>query len=227
MTPNLEGWSPEHTPYTGLCWRLTYRSPTLGWVIGWCFVRLVSDVGRRILDMPRQLPDNWQTLNVARDLGLKGVPQDLRLKKVPRTKNLVAQFLPPAEDDPRPNSGRSKGGKRLAISASMGTDDPWEAGKRAITWVQEKQRENRQAISNSQINKDFLLEKYWEQWFAREGGKIRRNPGKWRERKLLWEAEAYGIKHQPWAGKPLDEITAGDMEDYWAFLDNRKDMSKG
>lgn len=178
--------------------------------------------------MPRPLPENWQTLNVARDLGLKGAyPQDLRLKRVPRTKNLVAQFLPPVEDDPRPNSGRSKGGKRLAISASMGTDDPWEAGKRAIAWVQEKQRENRLIITTNKIDREFLLERYWDQWFGREGEKIRRNPGKWREKKLLWEGDGYGIKHQPWASKPLDEITAGDMEDYWALLDARRDLSKG
>ena len=178
--------------------------------------------------MPRPLPENWQTLNVARDLGLKGAyPQDLRLKRVARTKNLAAQFLPPIEDDPRPNGGRSKGGKRLAISASMGTDDPWEAGKRAIAWVQEKQRENRQAITSIQVERGYLLEDYWEKWFGRESIKIRSNPGKWRERRLLWEGDVYGIKNQSWVGKPLDQITAGDMEDFWAVLDERKDLSKG
>lgn len=178
--------------------------------------------------MPRSLPENWKTLNVARDLGLKGAyPQDLRLRKNTRSENLEAMFLPPLQDDPRPNGGRSKGGKRLAFYASMGTDDPWEAGKRAIVWVQDKQREIHQKISQSQVDKEYSLECYWEQWFSRESEKIRRNPGKWREKKLLWEGDEYGIKHQPWSVKPLDEITAGDMEVYWAVLDSRGDLEKG
>ena len=62
--------------------------------------------------MPQQLPDNWTTLNVARDLRIRGsYPQDLRVKRHVRTKNLIAEFLPSVEDDTREHAGRSRNGK--------------------------------------------------------------------------------------------------------------------
>ena len=119
--------------------------------------------------MPNQLPSDWVTLNVARDLGIRGsYPQDLRIKRQAKSKNLYAQWLPSPDDDPRPNQGRGRGGKRLTLSQSMGTDDPYEAGKRAIAWVQRKQRELREQKEEINAQREYALSRYWERWFARE-----------------------------------------------------------
>ena len=99
--------------------------------------------------MPRTLPDDWldgtrNTLNVREDLGLNklGVPANLRIKrnKGKTTQNLFAEYLPAEEDDARKDAGRSKGGKRMTIQASMRTPDAFEAGRRAIAWVLENHR---------------------------------------------------------------------------------------
>ena len=82
--------------------------------------------------MPRSLPDNWSNLSVS-DLGIKGsFPNNLKIKRVARSENLYASWLPDAKADTRPNQGRSgKTNKRVPLTASMGTSDPFEAGKRA------------------------------------------------------------------------------------------------
>ena len=180
--------------------------------------------------MPQQLPDNWTTLNVARDLRIRGsYPQDLRIKRHVRTQNLIAEFLPSVEDDTREHAGRSRNGKgkRLTLQASMGTPDPFEAAKRAISWVQTIQREARQK-EQEEDQKNHSLWTYWERWFAREGMTRQsvRNFARWkRDESLKWDGEGYGIKHQPWSQKAADRITAADFTDYFALLDLRRTPS--
>ena len=50
-------------------------------------------------------------------------PSDLRIYKKKKSPNIYAAFLPEEEDDPRPNGGRTKGGKRRTSSpqAQAGT----------------------------------------------------------------------------------------------------------
>ena len=72
------------------------------------------------------IPENWTTLNIARDLRIRGsYPQDLRLKRIHNSKKIYAQYLPPEEDDPREHQGRCKNGKgkRIVIQESMNTSD--------------------------------------------------------------------------------------------------------
>ena len=178
--------------------------------------------------MPQQLPDNWTTLNVARDLRIRGsYPQDLRIKRHVRTQNLIAEFLPSVEDDTREHAGRSRNGKgkRLTLQASMGTPDPFEAAKRAISWVQNIQREAKEQKEQAEDQKNHSLWTYWERWFAREGMTRQsvRNFARWkRDESLKWDGEGYGIKHQPWSQKAADRITAADFTDYFALLDLRR-----
>ena len=82
--------------------------------------------------MPRSLPDNWSNLSVS-DLGIKGsYPNNLKIKRVAKSENLYASWLPDAKADARPNHGRSgKTNKRVPLTRSMRTSDPFEAGKRA------------------------------------------------------------------------------------------------
>ena len=84
--------------------------------------------------MPRSLPDHWSNLSVS-DLGIKGsFPNNLKIKRVARSENLYASWLPDAKADTRPNQGRSgKTNKRVPLTASMGTSDPLEAGKRELS----------------------------------------------------------------------------------------------
>jgi hypothetical protein len=125
--------------------------------------------------VPLQPPSDWVSLNVARDLGIRGsYPQVLGIKRQAKSKNLYAQWLPTPEDDPRPNQGRARGGKRLTWSQSMGTDDPYEAGKLAIAWVQTKQRELREQKEEISAQSENALSRYWERWFARE-----QRPAEW------------------------------------------------
>ncbi len=60
------------------------------------------------------------------DLGIKGsYPNNLKIRKVARTRNLAASWLPSLEDDHRPDKGRvGKTGKRDPFRGSVGTPDP-------------------------------------------------------------------------------------------------------
>jgi len=91
------------------------------------------------------IPDDWKTLNV-RDYFTRrgGFPSNLRIARVQvrgkKSQNIYAQFLPSIEEDSRPKQGRGENpkGKRLVIQESMNTDDPNEAAKRAVKWVERK-----------------------------------------------------------------------------------------
>ena len=185
--------------------------------------------------MPKQLPDDWLsgerlTLNVREDLGLKGqgVPADLRVFLKPaKSKALYAAYLPAEEDDLRPHQGRTRGGSgtRKVIEASMGTPDPFQAGTAAIEWVKEQQRSTRVLREQQEAEQHNSLETYWERWYAREGSKrkTQRNFARWsRDTRLKWDGGSYGVKHQPWAQKSVEKITAADFDDYWAVLDARR-----
>ena len=190
--------------------------------------------------MPKNqtLPAEWtsgslNTLNLAQHLGIRkpGVPSDLRIKRSPKSKNLIAQYLPAVEDDPRPGAGatRSGSGKRKLFEASMGTPDPWEAAKRAVEWVKDHQRESRAAKDEQQSQKDSSLHAYWERWFKRTSDSkktARINYRKWEgEQQNLWLAQGYGLKHQPFALKSVESITYADLADYWAVIDQRRATS--
>ena len=191
--------------------------------------------------MAKDLPEEWtngtlNTLYVVRDLGLKesGVPADLRVKrkKGKTTSVLYAEYLPSEADDPRPHAGRTRDGKgrRITRESSTGTKDPFQAGRAAIEWALEDQRQARAKKHQEEEQKQFALGTYWERWFAREGRKRQGTRGevRWkRDESLKWEGEGYGIKHQPWAQGSVERITAGDFEDYWAVLDQRRTPSKG
>ena len=177
--------------------------------------------------MPRQLPDNWRTLNVSADLRIRGsYPQDLRIWKRGVSPNLYASYLPSVEDDPREHQGRTKQGKgkRKWVDASMGTDDPWEAAKRAIAWVQEKQRFLREQKDEQEGKFNIALDHYWDVYFEKES-RVRenqRNFKRWRREELLkWEAEEYGIAHQGWAKIRCDLINRSDFKDYFDLLETR------
>ena len=186
--------------------------------------------------MAKDLPEEWtngtlNTLYVVRDLGLKksGVPADLRIKrkKGKTTSVLYAEYLPSAADDPRAHAGRTKNGKgrRITRESSTGTKDPFQAGRAAIKWVLEDQRQARAKKEQQEQDEHHNLHAYWEGYFAKESRKRETTRGfaRWkRDECLKWEGEGYGIKHQPWSNKPVDRINTLDLEDYWSVLDQRR-----
>ena len=140
------------------------------------------------------IPENWKTLNVARDLRIRGsYPQDLRIKRIHNSANIYAQYLPSKEDDPREFQGRCQNGKgkRLVIQESMNTSDILEAAKRSVKWVQSKQKELR-LIQDEQLGiTSNTLEKYWNIYFQKTSKtrQTKRNYKRWeREEILKWNA---------------------------------------
>ena len=148
------------------------------------------------------------------------------VQRTTKSKNLEASYLPLAEDDPRSAGGGARGGKKRRVRrrASMGTPDPYEAAPKAIAWAKQDLLNLKTDKKQQSEREGHSLLNYWETWFARETRKRKTIRGyeKWaRERKRLWSAEGYGVKHQPFARKAVDEITYGDLLDYWTLLDER------
>jgi len=174
------------------------------------------------------------TLNLAEHLRMRrnGVPSDLRIKRSPKSPNLIAQYLPAPDEDPRPGAGatRNGSGKRKVYEASMGTPDPWEAASRAVEWVKKHQKESRARKDVQQQSKDYSLNAYWERWFARTSQSkknARMNHKKWEnEQQNLWLAQEYGLKHQPFSMKSVEDVTYADLNDYFTVIDQRKENSK-
>ena len=173
------------------------------------------------------IPEDWKTLNV-RDYFTRrgGFPSNLRITRVQvrgkLSNNIYAQWLPSIEEDSRENQGRGKNpkGKRLVIQESMETDDPVEAAKRAVKWVQRIQQEMRDE-KDMNSGKPTLLD-YWKIYFQRscQIRESKRNYQRWeREELLKWNADEYGIANQPWAKRSVDLISRADFEDYFALLE--------
>ena len=112
----------------------------------------------------------------------------------------------------------------------METDNPEEASKKAIKWVEGKQKEIREVfIAKERTTKNSLFV-YWDAYFSRESTKRKeqRNFVRWsREEKLKWEAEEYGIGNQSWAKTNVDLINRADFEEYFALLEQRALKSGG
>ena len=179
----------------------------------------------------KRLPDTWNTLNVSEYFRIRGsYPRDLRIKKTSRTNNLYAHFLPDIEDDPRPNQGRTKSGKRITISESMKTSDPVEGAKRAVDWVMRKQSELRHQLDEQEGKFINLLENYWIKYYEREitVRSTQRNFARWdREEKLKWGANIYGLKNQDFAKKSVDLISNEDLRNYFDLLETNARKNNG
>ena len=181
------------------------------------------------------IPENWKTLNVRDYFSRRGgFPSNLRITRVQvrgkLSSKIYAQWLPSIEEDARENQGRGSNpkGKRLVIQESMDTDDPLEASKRAIKWIQRKQEELR-SLKEKDSGKPSLMD-YWKTYFERSC-KVRekqRNFQRWKREELLkWNADEYGISNQRWARRNVDLISRNDFEDYFALLEKRSRIANG
>ena len=179
----------------------------------------------------KNLPEKWNTLNVSEVFRIRGsYPRDLRIKKTAKTNNLYAHFLPDIEEDPRPKQGRTKSGKRITISESMRTSDPFEGAKRAVEWVQKKQVEIRFSKEEQEGKYKNSLEHYWKIYFENEVPirTTRRNFNRWeREEKLKWNADVYGISKQPWSQISVDLISRSNFKEYFDLLEKLAKKNNG
>ena len=179
----------------------------------------------------KKLPQQWNTLNVSETFRFRGsYPRDLRIKKTTRTNNLYAHFLPDVEDDPRPNQGRTKSGKRITISESMKTSDPYEGAKRAVEWVQKKQVELRFQKEEQEGKFSQTLEHYWKIYMDNEipVRETRRNFSRWsREENLKWNGKKYGLGHQEWSRVSVDLISRSDFKKYFDLLEKLAKKNNG
>ncbi len=178
--------------------------------------------------MGKQIPKDWTTLNVASDFRLKGsYPQNLRIKRLPHTPILYAEWLPAIEDDHREHQGRSKGGKgkRLTIRISTETSDPHEAAKVAVKLWEKKQDEFRQKKDEEEGKTKNPFSYYWDKYFFSEcknRESTNRNFNRWkRDEVLKWEAEEWGLSQQPWSQRSVDLITASDFKEYFDLIEKR------
>ena len=180
--------------------------------------------------MPKQIPQDWKSLWVTDVLsrhqwGRCSGMDILRIQKVGHSPKIYAVWMPRKDDDPRSNAGRSSSGKRLPIKISTGQVDPKPAASAALDIYNQWEENNQETVVQIEEDKEYSLSVFWESWFSRESDKRRSFPNfaKWcRDTRLKWNGDGYGIVHQPWSKKRIDQITPLDFKDYWAVLDARR-----
>ena len=174
------------------------------------------------------IPNDWRKLRVADFVKVGNFPSNLSIYwRGGKSKKIYSHYLPDVDEDPRPHQGRCKEGKgkRLYRESSMGTDNPREAMTNAITWAKKDFKELQGEWTDTQMKREYSLHKYWENWSFREFEKPRRNLQAERKFKrdtqLKWDADDWGVRHQPWSLKSVDEITFADFQDYFSLLEKR------
>jgi len=118
----------------------------------------------------------------------------------------------------------------LTVQRSTGTEDPYEAAKRSVSLFQQWQGGSRALLDQQHEQTKNSLTSYWEKYFQAESRtrETQRNFKRWsREESLKWEADEYGIRHQPWAIRSVDLITSQDFKDYFSLLERRARGSNG
>lgn len=189
--------------------------------------------------MVKSLPKNWTRLWVADVLGrgngsFGSYPNDLRIRKRSNSVYLYALWLPNIDEDPRPGEGRINSkrggakGKRTPKEVSTGTTDPVEAAKRAIqlhrNWVSNAATR----LTEKSLGKKTSLIAYWDQYWSDETNSraSKRNPLRsLRDEKNKWDGEQWGLKHQDWASKSINQITHQDLKNYFLLLEQRAERN--
>ena len=188
--------------------------------------------------MPKKLPKDWlsgkkRSLNVSTELGLKHVGVDnLFVCRYPPSKGsklLWCRWLPLEEEDSRPFKGKTNGGKgkRKSFEGTTGCEDPYQAGKVAITWCAEQRKKLQQISEKELYQSEHSLHYYWNVYWA----KLNDNPAKSARSKRdtlnRWNGKGWGISEQKWSLKSIDQVNALDLEEYFNLLDARGSKKKG
>ncbi len=152
--------------------------------------------------MAKQLPDNWNSLNVGNDLGLRGdYPRNLAVYKKKGTEKLGCRWLPAEEEDTRPNQGRNKSGKRKYIFGRTGSEDPFQAGKQAISWCKEQRKKLQLAGEVEKYNSNHSLHHYWDIWWQKFSDKPDKSARTKRETLNKLNLQVFVIAEHKWYKK--------------------------
>jgi hypothetical protein len=187
--------------------------------------------------MPKDLPENWvlgkqKSLNVATDLGLRNVPAgNLVIYKCPPSKNsklLLCRWLPIEEEDTREFQGRTNGGKgkRKYLEGTTGFEDPFQAGKSAITWCVEKRKHLQALGEEKKYQSKHSLQHYWGVWWNAFQDRTDKSHRTKQDTLGKWQGKGWGIGEQKWSHKSIDEVNALDLDDYFKLLDARGSGAK-
>ena len=163
----------------------------------------------------KEIPDGLTTISISEYFKVGDRYSDnLRLKRKKDSPNFTAQFLPPIDDDPRPNKGRSKSGKRLLFEKRLSTSIIIDAVDEAVKWNQEQLEKNINLIQTGEIDSDNSAEKYFNLWFEQEN-KLRENDvsrdyQKWKRDALSnWERD---FGNRSWSKKSITNVTMNDLD---------------
>ena len=141
--------------------------------------------------------------------------------KALNSKNFKCRWMPPKNIDVRPNFGKNQSGKRIPYQGSTWESEPFRAGKQAIIWYEELQKKIRNVREENLHNAQYNLHHYWEIWYSRfciDPSKSDKNKS---DRLNDWNGDGFGIAHQKWSLKSIDQIRKKDIADYFSFLDSR------
>ena len=180
--------------------------------------------------MPKELPENWTTLTVAeykKVFSIRGnFPSNLAIYRKQKSPNIYARYLPDKENDPRTHRS-----KRLYREASQGTDDPFQAAKKAVVWANNDLAELLEKKDLQEgVTKKSLVD-YWNIYFAKacvvKEDTVRKY-SKWKRDELLkWESAHYGISQQPWSKISVDRVSRQHLNDYFDLLETQARKTNG
>ena len=172
----------------------------------------------------KKLPKNWgkpsceiKTIYIKEYFKVDGAAytDDLRLKYDPKRGSLQAEWSIPKLSTDKRNKTRRE---------STGTWDPELASQVA---VQKQSLFNNSPLAKkrvAQVSKKYSLERYWKIWFQgfMADNKLKRNSkNNIRNQANYWNGEGWGIGHQPFSKKNIEDVDYNDLNDYWKFLDER------
>ena len=130
--------------------------------------------------------------------------------------------MPPFNKDHRDRVG--KGQRRIEKKLSTFTKDPLEAARKAIEFSIDGSFVGNEDELKKKKDEEFSLYKYWDIYFKKfcEDKILKRNYTNNRNNELnKWDGVGWGLMHQPFAFKSVDQIGYADLDEYWKLLDRR------
>ncbi len=170
-----------------------------------------------------------ETFNVFRDLKLRECQVTnlyIFKNRAQNTNKYKCKWLPPSSRDIRENLGRSPSGKRLPYMGSTGEVDPLRAGKQAIIWYEKLIEKIENIRKEQKYNSQYNLHHYWEIWYSRFCKDLTLSEKNKSDRLNDWNGEGFGLKHQKWSLKSIDQITKRDIADYFSLINSRSRKSQ-
>ena len=170
----------------------------------------------------KKLPVDWKTIEVREYFTCDAAYHEgLKLQRK-KGRNINAVWLPPITKDFRERVGKSK--RRIEKKLSTFTKDPIEAARKAIEYQIQGAFIDAEIEQQKKKDEEFSLYKYWDIYFKKFCEKmiLKRNYTNNRSNELnKWNGVGWGLMHQPFAFKSVDQIGYADLDEYWKLLDQR------